>query len=191
LKITDVFSCRSSLSFSVPFSCSTIKCRANSSDFCAVSSVSMSRYRSVPVSASTSPGLPCAWLPRLCAQAAIESAERRACSAIIATSRCVAGVFSQCFTMRTLKCPDKNNCQRRAVCQLPLLESARAGLTMTTDGLIKTTATSLDRGELGGEPPKVVHCDPEEVYTIQPAIHRENPHALSPRKPCNPMDQRR
>ena len=66
------------------------------------------------------------------AQAAIAGAERRACSASMRRSP-GASASGHCVVIRTGS--GASSCaQRRAVRQLPLLASASAGLTMTTDG---------------------------------------------------------
>ncbi len=98
---------------------------ASASERCAPASASMSRYRSVPVSTSSNGRA----VP-VSRQAATDAAERRACSAIIRSS------LPACQAARRLTryADDKNCAQRRAVCQLPLLASASAGVTMTMDG---------------------------------------------------------
>ena len=80
----------------------------------------------------------------MCAQAATEAAERRACRAIMQLSCAAAGPSGHWVTIRTLhnlvglstfpasRRDCSKVCQRRAVCQLPLLASASAGLTITT-----------------------------------------------------------
>src|SRR3989339_1779767 len=100
----------------------------------------MSRYRSVPLSTTARPGTGCRQeaSPRLCVQASTEAAERRACRATMALSCATAGPSGHWVTMRAWKpgwlavAECRNFCQRRAVCQLPLLASASAGLTITT-----------------------------------------------------------
>src|SRR4051812_38108079 len=87
----------------------------------------MSRYRSVPVSTTTSGRSGCA-----AAHAAMLDAERRACSAISRSQ----GAPSQCCAMPMRQCFRSIRAQRDAVCQLPLLASARAGLTIRTEGRV-------------------------------------------------------
>ena len=70
-------------SAAAPSSCSTTRRCATRSERCAAASTSMSRYRSVPVSTTTS-GRPGCAAPRR----AIESAERRACRAASARRPC-------------------------------------------------------------------------------------------------------
>src|SRR3990167_5477907 len=72
-KTTRALPRRASGRASGPWSCSTISRCASASERCALASVAMSRYRSVPVSASTSGRPGCA-----CAHAAPEGGERRA-----------------------------------------------------------------------------------------------------------------
>jgi hypothetical protein len=80
----------------------------------------MSRYRSVPVSTTTSGPAPAA------AQSAIDAAERRACSAIIRSS----GSPRQRGSRRTRQSPASIRAQRPAVRALPLLLCGAAGLMM-------------------------------------------------------------
>ena len=113
-----------------PRSCKTTSWVASARERWATASVWMSLYKSVPVSTTASPRAPAG----RAAQAATESAERRACNASITSSgrapaRRAAG-SGQVLTMRT-SCGVSRLCQRCAVCQLPLLASASAGLTMT------------------------------------------------------------
>ena len=90
----------------------------------------MSRYRSVPVSATARPGASRA-AARYCAQAAIESAERRACKASMASGAQDSTPGDQWRTTWTSNVAANMRCQRCAVVQLPLLASRSAGLTIT------------------------------------------------------------
>ncbi len=83
------------------------------------------------MSTTASPCCACAAL-----HAAIASAERRACSAIMAASP-AASESGQALAMRTRHLPARCCCQRRAVCQLPLLAPRNAGLTITSCGLLE------------------------------------------------------